>query len=59
MTGVPQGSILGPLLYIVYKNDVEGAIKAWNALYADDNNSMHRAKTLDAAMIKAHWHRHP
>ena len=52
-TGVPQGSIFGPLLYIIYTNDVEVAIDAWSSLYADDNNSSHRAKTLPSAMGKA------
>ena len=52
-TGVPQGSILGPVLYIIYTNDVDVAIESWSSLYADDNNSMHRAKTLQEAMMKA------
>ena len=52
-TGVPQGSILGPVLYIIYTNDVDVAIESWSSLYADDNNSMHLAKTLDEAMLKA------
>ena len=35
--GVPQGSVLGPLFYIVYANDLPDVLKHCNiALYADD-----------------------
>ena len=35
--GVPQGSVLGPLIFLMYVNDMAQAVKRDLYLYADDS----------------------
>jgi len=50
---VPQGSVLGPLLFILYVNDIHNAVPDVNIrLFADDTNLFMHDNCKNAGLNK-------
>ena len=44
--GVPQGSVLGPLLFLVYVNDISKSLLSHTRLFADDSSLFYSAANI-------------
>ena len=46
LSGVPQGSVLGPILCLVYINDLEAGVTGKILKFADDTKLFRKAKEI-------------
>ena len=48
-SGIPQGSVLGPILFVIFINDLPEVINVCFKMFADDSKMYGRVTTIDQA----------
>ena len=57
-SGVPQGSVIGPLLFLIYVNDLPEWIQSEMRMFADDTKVWKKVTNLQDKTTRGHGRRH-
>ena len=51
LSGIPQGSVLGPILFVIYINDLPDTLKGHVKMFADDTNVFSHIRDIEDCTV--------
>ena len=56
MQHIPQGSVLGPLLFVIYINDIDEVVNSKLLKFADDTNIFNKVNSVEVENLRSDLH---